>query len=67
MSKAEIAKRLAREAGVSEAEAADSLDLLVRRILADLRKGKETPLPGLGKFTHDAEGKVAFEAERAHA
>jgi nucleoid DNA-binding protein len=63
MKKPEIAKRLARRAGVSEAEAADRLDLVVRQILNNLRLGKETPLPGLGKFTHGADGKVAFEAE----
>ena len=63
MKKPEIARRLARRAGVSEAEAADRLDLVVRQILSNLRQGKETPLPGLGKFTHGIDGKVAFEAE----
>ncbi len=63
MKKQEIAKRLARRAGVSQAEAADRLDSVVRQILANLRQGKDTSLPGLGKFTHDTDGKVAFEAD----
>lgn len=63
MKKPDIAKRLARQTGVSEAEAADRLDRMVGRILSNLRQGKETPLPGLGKFTHDAHGKVVFQPE----
>jgi nucleoid DNA-binding protein len=63
MKKPEIAKRLARQAGVSEAEAADRLDLVVRQILANLRRGKEASLPGLGRFTHATDGTVTFEAE----
>ena len=51
MKKPELAKRLARQAGVSRAEAADQLDRVVHRILSGLRKGKAVPLPGLGKFT----------------
>ncbi len=65
MKKPEIAKRWARQAHVSQAEAADRLDLLVRQILANLRQGKETPLPGLGKFVQSSDGKVMFEAEGA--
>lgn len=63
MKKPEIAKRLARQSGVSPAEAADRLDHVVQQILAELRKGKEAPLPGLGKFTVGPDGKVAFERE----
>ncbi len=54
MKKPELAKRLARQAGVSRAEAADHLDRVVHRILSGLRKGKAVPLPGLGKFTPGA-------------
>ena len=50
MKKPEIAKRMARQSGVSQAEAADRLDQVVHRILSNLRKGKETDVPGLGKF-----------------
>jgi nucleoid DNA-binding protein len=63
MKKPEIAKRIARQAGVSPGEAADRLDGMVQQILSNLRKGKETPLPGLGKFTHGPDGKIAFEPE----
>ncbi len=65
MKKPDIAKRLARHAGVSRGEAADRLDGIVRQILSDLRKGKETPLPGLGRFVHGPDGRVRFEAEGA--
>ncbi|HEV3201780.1 MAG TPA: HU family DNA-binding protein [Bryobacteraceae bacterium] len=63
MKKPEIAKRIARQSGVSEGEAADRLDRIVQQILENLRKGKETPLPGLGKFTHGPDGRIAFELE----
>ena len=41
----------------------DRLDRIVQQILENLRKGKETPLPGLGKFTHGPDGRIAFELE----
>jgi nucleoid DNA-binding protein len=63
MKRPEIAKRMATQSGVSEGEAADRLDRMVQQILSNLRKGKETPLPGLGKFTHGPDGKIAFEPE----
>ena len=63
MKKPEIAKRIARRSGVSQAEAADRLDSMVRQILSRLRKGEEAPLPGLGKFLHGPDGKLVFERE----
>jgi len=63
MKKPDIAKRMARQAGVSEAEAADRLDHVVRQILRNLRQGKEASLPGLGKFRPRPGGKVAFERQ----
>lgn len=51
MRKPEIAKRLARQSGVSSAEAADRIDRVVNQILAKLRKGKTASFPGLGQFT----------------
>jgi nucleoid DNA-binding protein len=63
MKKPEIAKGIAKQSGVSEGEAADRLDRIVEQILSDLRKGKEAPLPGLGKFTPGPDGKIAFEPE----
>jgi nucleoid DNA-binding protein len=60
MKKSEIAKRMARQAGVSQAEAADRLDHAVHQILSSLRQGKQASLPGLGTFTACPGGKVAF-------
>jgi nucleoid DNA-binding protein len=65
MKKAEIAKRMARAAKVTPAEAADRLDCLIRDILSNLRQGKETALPGLGRFTPTAAGRLAFLRELA--
>jgi len=64
MKKPELAKRLARRTGVSPAEAADRLDRTVQQILANIRRGKDTPLPGLGKFVGGPDGKIAFEFDR---
>ena len=64
MRKPEIAKRLARQAGVSNAEAADQLDRVVHQILSKLRKGKPAPFPGLGQFTPGPKGSFQFEKEK---
>jgi len=50
MKKADLAKRLARQAGVSRAEAADQLDHVVSQIISNLKKGEGAQLPGLGRF-----------------
>jgi len=63
MKKPDIAKRLAKHAGVSRGEAADSLDRIVRQILCDLRHGKDAPLPGLGRFVPGPDGQLRFEPE----
>ncbi len=63
MKKPEIAKSIARRAGVSEGEAADRLDRVVHQILSNLRNGKPAQIPGLGRFTNGADGRVRFEAE----
>jgi nucleoid DNA-binding protein len=63
MNKPEIAKQLARKSRVSRAEAADRLELVLHKILSDLRRGKEAALPGLGTFKHGPDGRVAFERE----
>jgi nucleoid DNA-binding protein len=63
MKKPDIAKRMARGAGVTPAEAADRLDNVVRQILADLRKGRDSAFPGLGRFRSDPDGRVVFEPE----
>jgi len=63
MRKPDIARRMARQAGVSQGEAADRLDRVVHEILSSLRKGREAPLPGLGKFRQGPNGEVTFERE----
>ena len=62
MRKPDIAKQLARRARVSQGEAADRLDVLLQKIISDLRKGGEPVLPGLGKFSNGPHGLV-FEPE----
>jgi nucleoid DNA-binding protein len=63
MNKPEIAKRMARQSKSSVGAAADCLDSMVRQIIHDLRRGKNTRLPGLGQFTRDSAGNVAFRQE----
>jgi len=50
MRKTHLAGRLARQSGVSKAEAADRLDRVVHQIISKLRKGHAASLPGLGEF-----------------
>jgi nucleoid DNA-binding protein len=64
MNKSGLAKRLARPAGVSPAEAADQLDRVVHQILSNLRKGQSATLPGLGKFTRLKTRGIDFEPDR---
>jgi nucleoid DNA-binding protein len=63
MKKPEIARRMARQSGVTRGEAADRLDRLVREILGGLRQGKPARLPGLGCFRAGVDGRVIFERE----
>lgn len=53
MKKQDIATRIARQSGVSRAQAADRVDRAVHQILADLRKSGKISLPGLGTLTQD--------------
>lgn len=64
MKKPEIAQRLAQQAGVSRAEAADQLDRVVHQILSKLRKGEVANLPGLGCFTPGPNGIFHFAREK---
>jgi nucleoid DNA-binding protein len=57
----EIARRMARQAGVTKGEAADRLDQVVREILGRLRRGRGAELPGLGRLAVGRDGKVSFE------
>jgi nucleoid DNA-binding protein len=64
MKKSEIAKGLAEQAGLTEAEAADRLDGVVHEILSKLRKGEPAPLPGMGRFVKGRDGVVTFRPRR---
>ena len=50
MRKPDLARRMARQAGVSEGEAADRLDHAVHQIVRALRRGQAAVLPGVGKL-----------------
>ena len=50
MKRKEIAKKLAREAGLSHSAARNEVDELVHTILDKLRKGQQVKLPGVGKL-----------------
>jgi nucleoid DNA-binding protein len=63
MKKPDLAKQIAIDSGVTEAEAADRLDKVVHDILASLRSGKTAALPGLGSFKPGDDGKVKFRRE----
>ncbi len=65
MKKPEIARRIARQAGVSQAEAADRLDRMVSEILTSLRRGESADLPGLGRFRPTSGGRIRFEREKS--
>jgi nucleoid DNA-binding protein len=64
MKKPEIARQLARQSRISTAAAADELDRVVHRILTNLRKGRDTPVPGLGVFAPGPDGAVLFHPEK---
>jgi nucleoid DNA-binding protein len=63
MKKPDIAKRMARRTGVSPAEAADRLDLVVHQILSNLRRGRDARLGRMGTFRHGPDGGVVFERD----
>ncbi|MEO8597783.1 MAG: HU family DNA-binding protein [Candidatus Solibacter sp.] len=64
MKKPEIAKLMARQSGEKQGEAADRLDSIVQDILAGLRRGECTRLPGLGSFRQGPDGQPRFQRER---
>lgn len=59
-------KRLADEAHVEPARAADELDRVVHNILTKLRDGKEAKVPGLGTFRSDTRAGFQFRPEVAN-
>ena len=50
MKREELAKRLAREMGLSKSAARNQVDELVHDILRRLREGHSVKLPGVGKL-----------------
>ena len=50
MKRDELAKRLAQETGLSDAEAQNEVDQLVRNILKKLRQGQPVKVPGIGQL-----------------
>jgi nucleoid DNA-binding protein len=61
MKKAQIARRLAKESGISPAAAADQIDLILNDILKRVRRGKSASLPGLGTFWPGPRPEFYFE------
>lgn len=64
MKKPELAKRLARQSDSTVGEAADRLDRTVGEIVRKLKQGGTAHLPGVGAFTRNRSGRVAFAPER---
>jgi hypothetical protein len=61
MKKAQLVKRLAKEAGISTAAAADELDSILTGILQRVRQGQCASLPGLGTFLPGPTAEFYFE------
>ena len=64
MKKPELAKRLARQSNSTVGAAADRLDRTISDIVRRLKQGEAARLPGMGAFTRDRSGRVAFSPER---
>jgi nucleoid DNA-binding protein len=61
MKKEQLARRLAREAGITPAAAADQLDRVLNEILKRVRHGQSASLPGLGTFWPGPKPAFSFE------
>jgi len=61
MKKEQLAKRLAKESGISAAAAADQLDSILTGILRRIRRGHSASLPGLGTFLPGPKPEFYFE------
>jgi nucleoid DNA-binding protein len=59
--KSQLAKRLAKETGMSMAAAADELDDILATILQRVRHGHSASLPGLGTFFPGPKAEFRFE------
>ncbi len=61
MKKAQLARRLAKESGISTAAAADQLDSILTGMLRRIRQGRSASLPGLGTFLPGPKPRFHFE------
>jgi nucleoid DNA-binding protein len=61
MKKEQLARRLAKDAGISPAAAADQLDRMLTGLLRRIRQGHSASLPGLGTFLPGARPRFSFE------
>jgi hypothetical protein len=61
MKKDELARRLAKDAGISTAAAADQLDEVLSGLLRRIRHGHSASLPGLGTFLPGLSPEFYFE------
>lgn len=57
MKRKQIAKKLARQTGLSKSAARNEVDELVHDILHRLRQGRPVSLPGVGKLLGGGRGK----------
>ena len=61
MKREQLARRIAKESGISEAAAADQLDNMLSGILRRVRQGQSASLPGIGTFLPGAKPEFYFE------
>jgi len=61
LKKEQLARRLARQSGITQAAAADQLDRILSDILKRLRRGQSASLPGLGTFWPGPKPEFYFE------
>jgi hypothetical protein len=61
MKKEQLVRRLAREAGITPAAAADEMDRILNDILLRVRHGQSATLPGLGIFWPGPKPEFYFE------
>jgi hypothetical protein len=61
MKREQLARRLAKEAGITPAAAADQLDRILSDILKRVRRGQSASLPGLGTFWPGPQPAFYFE------
>jgi Bacterial DNA-binding protein len=61
MKREQLARRLAKESGITTAAAADQLDRVLGDILRRVRRGESASLPGLGTFVPGPKPEFYFE------